>query len=90
MALVAERMDTCKTSAKSIKGQIYEGPTLQRLNGVPHFMGRKAQGTWANPCVICRAKKQKKKNIYFCETCVSKPHLHPDECFKIYHTDENF
>ena len=86
-SLVEDRMTLCRNK-KSMAGgeESYLLGANVRLNGIPHFMERREQGTGAFPCVICNAKKQ----IYYCKTCTVKPYLHPDSCFEIYHTVQDF
>lgn len=86
-ALVEERMSTRKAFQARPK-QILGGPSNERLNGMPHFIDR--SGVKSLACVVCRAQGQRKCTIYFCETCTQKPYLHPDKCFKTYHTQEKF
>lgn len=88
-SLVEERMAFRKQGRPS-EGAVFRGPQNERLNGIPHFMDRRDQGSGAFPCVVCRAKNQRKCTIYYCDTCTTKPYLHPDKCFQIYHTKEHF
>ncbi|KAG8281609.1 kti12, chromatin associated [Homalodisca vitripennis] len=37
-------------------------------------------------CVVCTRNGLRKETIYVCETCTARPNLHPDTCFKTYHT----
>ncbi|KAG8248493.1 hypothetical protein J6590_038193, partial [Homalodisca vitripennis] len=37
-------------------------------------------------CVVCTRNGLRKETIYVCETCNARPNLHPDTCFKTYHT----
>ncbi|KAG8301100.1 hypothetical protein J6590_060877 [Homalodisca vitripennis] len=36
--------------------------------------------------VVCTRNGLRKETIYVCETCTARPNLHPDTCFKTYHT----
>ena len=37
-------------------------------------------------CVVCSTPVTRKRTNYICSGCSDKPHLHPKECFEIYHT----
>ena len=37
-------------------------------------------------CKVCSLPEDRKRTNFICDTCPSKPHLHPKDCFKIYHT----
>jgi hypothetical protein len=35
-------------------------------------------------------RKGEEETIFYCETCKRKPGLHPGNCFKKYHTQQNY
>ncbi|KAG8243579.1 hypothetical protein J6590_043008 [Homalodisca vitripennis] len=62
-------------------------PKEERLTGW-HFL-RQRDKKW-NRCVVCKKKGLRRETTYVCKTCPNEPALHPDECFEVYHTKQNF
>ena len=61
----------------------------ERLNGKMHFI----MGGEAKDCMVCSRRNEKgggRETIFYCETCKRKPRLHPGDCFKKYHTQQNY
>lgn len=83
-SLVAERVSTRPLRKK---GRPNQGPPDQRLDGRPHFPGKTSKG---RRCVVCLANGVRKETVYMCETCDARPALHPEVCFKVFHTSQNF
>lgn len=88
--LVAERM--ALPTSRSRRGRpIRPGqtiPTLQRLNGKPHFMQKRPKGSAR--CVVCLKKGLRKETIFYCKTCDDTPALHPEVCMEAYHTMNDY
>ena len=64
----------------------------ERLNWKPHFVGQ-ADKNHAKDCVVCSNRHrqgERKRTIYYCDTCSTHPGLHPTECFRRYHTLVNY
>ena len=62
----------------------------ERLNGRPHFPG-KSEDVQPQQCIVCSDRKTKRRRtLYHCSTCRSKPPLCPTPCFMKYHTRENY
>jgi hypothetical protein len=81
---VHERMSASGRLHKAKRGRPCSGPPEERLNGEPHFIERKEEGSSA--CVVCKANKLRKETIYYYKRCSKRPFLHPDKCFELYHT----
>lgn len=44
-------------------------------------------------CIVCSRRNQdggRRQTTYYCQTCPSQPTMHIKECFKIYHTVQNY
>ncbi|XP_054269611.1 piggyBac transposable element-derived protein 4-like [Macrosteles quadrilineatus] len=82
-SLVQER-STTRPKASRKRGRPVQGPPDERLDGRQHFIARREKGT--GRCVVCTQNGLRKETIYVCETCTARPNLHPDACFKTYHT----
>ena len=67
---------------------------ISRLNG-RHFMSQLPKPS-IKKCRVCYAQKKRTANghaiktSFICKTCPSKPGLHPDTCFELFHTKQNF
>lgn len=81
-SLVAEKIATRPTCKR---GRPAQGPPEQRLNGSQHFMDKRENGKRTR-CVVCFKRGERKETVYFCKSCVTKPGLHPENCFEAYHT----
>ena len=40
-------------------------------------------------CVYCSSKESRKRTTYVCIDCPGQPHLHPKDCFFLYHNDSH-
>ena len=77
-------------------------PLLERPpdENISHLVGRHFFEQLEKPsmkkCKVCYAKNKRTNNghqiktTFICKNCPSKPGLHPEECFEIYHTVENY
>ena len=61
----------------------------ERLNKQQHFIAKAARGH-KKDCMVCSKPQSRKTTLFYCETCVKKPGLHPDACFKAYHIQKNY
>ena len=63
--------------------------SLERLQPNPHFLRR---GDKRVDCMICSEQTQGKRHFthFHCETCTDNPLLCPTDCFKTYHTKQNY
>ena len=52
----------------------------ERLNGRLHILGKREQQRHRVACSL-----PKRRSIYFCKTCTSRPALCPSKCFELYH-----
>lgn len=44
-------------------------------------------------CIVCSDRKTpggRRQTTYYCETCINQSAVHTANCFKIYHTVENY
>lgn len=65
-----------------------EKKAQKRLTG-RHFVQKlESKGFQGNRCVVCTARKERRRTKFFCPDC--DVHLCPDQCFKIFHTVENY
>ena len=57
-----------------------------RLEGDPEHLNQHRE------CVVCGLGKKgsRHRTLHYCKTCAGNPSLHPDRCFKYYHTLSNF
>ena len=61
----------------------------ERLHG-RHFIAKIPSGR-KKDCMVCSDRKVKRKQaVYHCETCEGNPGLHPDKCFKNFHTETEY
>ena len=58
-------------------------PSLEQLQSIPHFSERRRD------CRVCSRSGHHRTTAFFCRTCSDRPHLHPGQCFCIYHTRVN-
>ena len=77
--------------------RVVAGEDVERLTGkhFPSSVPAENPGTNDRPHKRCRvcyaggkriAKGHPFKTVYVCRFCPSQPGLHPDECFRVYHT----
>jgi len=79
-------------NARKRRGRPSTQDKAERLNKKPHFVGQ-ADKNHAKDCVICSNRHrqgERKRTIYYCDTCSRHPGLHPTECFRRYHTLVNY
>ena len=86
--LIAQLVGTVRNTTNR-RGRLSTSDDAERLNQAPHFINKLVKGPNKN-CQVCSAKDNRKTTVFFCETCARKPYLHPGECFKRYHTLQNF
>ena len=61
----------------------------ERLHG-RHFIEKIPNGK-AKDCAVCSDRKVKCiQTVYHCKTCARQSGLHPDNCFKKYHTEQHY
>jgi len=75
-------------NAKSWPLKLSTQDKAERLNRKPHFLGQ-ADKNHAKDCVVCsdrHRKGERKRTVFYCDTCSWHPGLHPTECFRRYHT----
>ncbi|XP_017791899.1 PREDICTED: LOW QUALITY PROTEIN: piggyBac transposable element-derived protein 4-like [Habropoda laboriosa] len=71
------------------RDSIYTPNTEGRLNNHLHII---RSGT-KKDCVVCSNRKipgERRQTHYFCDTCIEKPRLHIGDCFKRYHTLDDY
>lgn len=64
----------------------------ERLNGKLHVINKLPDNKHKD-CAVCSNRNKKggrKETVFYCETCSRKPALHPENCFKKYHTCQKF
>ena len=60
----------------------------QRLDRKQHFIKKASTD---RDCVVCSSRDNNRhRTVYYCNTCISHPHLCPDTCFEKYHTLTNY
>lgn len=84
-SLVGEKVASRPIARK--RGRPAQGPLDERLNG-RHFLSRQLKGS--RKCTVCKKNGLKKETIYYCKTCAISPPLHPDVCFEVYHTQQDY
>ena len=68
------------------RGRNSDAELIEHLSG-RHFVTKIPNGR-TKDCAVCSDRNVKRKDtVYHCETCERKPGLHPDKCFKKYHTE---
>lgn len=87
LSLIEERLATTGRKEKGKRGRPSSGPPEQRLDGKPHFIGKRDKGS--GRCFVCHQMGKRKETMYFCKTCDKQTYLHPDICFQVYHTQKN-
>ena len=90
-ALLVQLVGEVRATDKK-KGRPSTKDKVERLDGKPHFI-EKQEGWKHKDCSVCSNRKEKggwKVTVYFCATCSRNPGLHPGECFRKYHTLQNF
>ena len=58
-------------------------PVLERFNNTRHLI--KYVESDRN-CVVCSTPVNRKRTNFICSGCSNEPHLHPKDCFLIYHS----
>lgn len=64
----------------------------ERLNGKIHIINKMPNNKHKD-CAVCSNRSVKggrKETVFWCETCPRNPGLHPENCFKLYHTQKNY
>lgn len=79
-------------NARKRRGRPSTQDKAERLNQRPHFLGQ-ADKNHAKDCVVCSNRHrqgERKRTVFYCDTCSRHPGLHPTECFRRYHTLVNY
>ena len=71
------------------RGRNSNAESIERLYG-RHFVAKIPNGRTKDCAVYSDRKVKRKETVYHCETCERKPGLHPDKCFKKYHTEKHY
>ena len=61
-----------------------------RLDGKLHIIDHRP---YSRDCIVCSDRGGpggRKETVYYCDTCPRKPGLHPKECFRVYHTKQQY
>ena len=57
--------------------------TLERFEKKKHLVGYVDSD---RNCVVCSTSEKRRRTNFVCTGCSDKPHLHPKNCFEVYHT----
>ena len=71
------------------RGRNSDAESIERLSG-RRFVAKIPNGRTKDCTVFSDRKVKCKETFYHCETCERKPGLHPDKCFKKYHTEKHY
>ena len=87
--LVIQLVGNVRNKNSRKRGRNSDAESIERLSG-RHFVAKIPNGR-TKDCAVCSDRKVKRKEtVYHCETCERKPGLHPDKCFKKYHTEKHY
>ena len=87
--LVIQLVENVQNKSSRKRGRNFDAESIKCLSG-RHFVAKIPNGR-TKDCAVCSDKKVKRKEtVYHCETCERKPGLHPDKCFKKYHTEKHY
>ena len=88
--LVREMIDKAvllqPSNAPSVRHCQSNGLTLLRFKGNTHLIRYVAED---HNCVVCSAPAKRRQTNFICIGCEHKPHLHPKDCFELYHTTDS-
>ena len=60
------------------------GNPIERFSGKIHIIWYDLDD---RNCYVCGKPTSRKRTNFICTGCSHKPHLHPKDCFVIYHTN---
>ena len=60
--------------------------SLERYKSKPHLVGYVNED---RNCLVCSTPVRRQRTKFICTGCSNRPHLHPKDCFGIYHTKDN-
>lgn len=86
-----------KSLVKQLRGDFRESRSRpstslsdNRLNNKLHIPN---VGERKRDCIVCSDRKTpggRRQTTFYCETCTNQPAMHVGNCFKLYHTVENY
>ena len=87
--LVIQLVGKIRNKNSRKRGRNSDVESIERLSG-RHFVAKIPNGR-SKDCAVCSDRRVKRREtVYQCETCERKPGLHPDKCFKKYHTEKHY
>ena len=75
------------SNAPSVRHRQSNGLTLLRFKGNTHLIRYVAED---RNCVVCSTPAKRRRTNFICIGCEHEPHLHPKDCFELYHTKDNY
>ena len=74
--LVEQLVGNIRNKCSKKRGRPSSLDLEERLNKQQHFIAKTAQGH-NKKCMVCSKPQSRKTTLFYCETCVRKPRLHP-------------
>ena len=87
--LVIQLVGNVRNKNSRKRGRNSDAESIERLSG-RHFVAKIPNGRTKGYAICSDRKMKRKETVYYCETCGRKPGLHPDKCFKKYHTEKHY
>lgn len=86
-----------KTLVDQLKGDFRVSKTRPSTSSADNRLNNKLHipdvGQRKRDCIVCSNRKTpggRRQTTYYCQTCTNQPAMHIGECFKTYHTVQNY